>query len=178
MSEVSLFLCSHSCSSSALIPIFYLPVLFFSFHFHCYFLFPLFAPIRTDLGTGFLDMISLLPPPSCCFLNFAILPCSVPFPFLPCGFRCLLSTSTPRGTSGLLTAKPKGDFSLLTPEDVILLGHRSVFLLSRPPCLLISPFPVWCSGFNNFSSVLPVSWHSMEFCLSAMLYYTFFFCVF
>lgn len=119
----------------------------------------------------FLDMISFLPPPSCCFLNFAILPRWVPFPFLPCGFKCLLSTSTLRGTSGLLTAKPTGDLSLLTPEDHILLGHRSACILSRPPPLLISRFPVWRLGFSNFSSVLPVSWHSMEFCPSAMLYY-------
>lgn len=132
---------------------FWSPCTSLPFHLH-YFLFPLFAPICTELRKGSLDIISLLPLPSCCFLNFVIFLHWIAFPFLSCGLKCLLSTSPVRGSSGPLTAKLKEDLFLLTLENHILPGHSSFFFQTSST----THFPVWCSGFSNLSSVLPVSW--------------------
>lgn len=157
---MSLSLCSCSCSSNPLVLIFDLPVLL-SFHLYYYLLFPLFTPISRDLRKGSLDIISLLPLPSCCFLNFAIFLHWIAFPFLPCGLKCLLSTRTIRASSGLLTAKLKGDLFLLTLENHILPGHRSVFLFSRPPQLLISLSDAQASVIYLLSCQHPGSIHGI-----------------
>lgn len=139
---------------------FWSPCTSLSFHLRYYFLFPLFAPTCTDLRKSSLDLISLLPLPSCCFLNFAVFLHWIAFPFLPCGLKCLLSTTTIRGSSGLHSQAKRGPFSSYSWKSHPP-GHRTVFLFSRPPQLLISLLDAQASVIYLLSCQYPGSIHGI-----------------